>query len=76
MFYHFDINTCRNYCFRRKQHSYAACDAAPAARIYVFKFKYTMFTEDNQKSLQFLDLDPDLLKERYNQCPSQAPFGT
>ena len=23
----------RNYCFRRKQHSFAACDAAPAASI-------------------------------------------
>ena len=24
----------RNYCFRRKRHSYAACDAALAASIY------------------------------------------
>ena len=25
----------RNYCFRRKRHSYAACDAALAASIYI-----------------------------------------
>ena len=24
----------RNYCFRRKRHSYAACDAALAASLY------------------------------------------
>ena len=25
----------RNYCFRRKRHSYAACDAALAASLYI-----------------------------------------
>ena len=25
----------RNYCFRRKRHTYAACDAALAASIYI-----------------------------------------
>ena len=25
----------RNYCFRRKQHSYAACDAALAASLFL-----------------------------------------
>ena len=27
----------RNYCFRRKRHSYAACDAALAASVFILK---------------------------------------
>ena len=27
----------RNYCFRRKRQSYAACDAALAASIYIIE---------------------------------------
>ena len=37
MLYYFELITCmhhKNY-FRRKQHSYAACDAALAASIYI-----------------------------------------
>ena len=31
----------RNYCFRRKRHSYAAFDAALAASIYIYIYIYT-----------------------------------
>ena len=29
-----------NYCFRRKRHSYAACDAALAASLYYNNIQY------------------------------------
>ena len=39
-----------SYCFRRKQHSYAACDAAPAASLYIntyeLKFKKMSHSQD------------------------------
>ena len=33
----------RNYCFRRKRHSYAACDAALAASLYIKSFNRLYF---------------------------------
>ena len=45
MLYYFDINTCIVYCFRRKQHSYAACDAALAASIiYICQLYFDLLT--------------------------------
>ena len=35
MLYNFDIIHMDNYCFRRKRHSYAACDAALAASLII-----------------------------------------
>ena len=35
MLYYFELYMHHNYCFRRKQHSYAACDAALAASIFL-----------------------------------------
>ena len=36
MLYYFELYMHHNYCFRRKQHSYAACDAALAASIIIY----------------------------------------
>ena len=42
MLYYFELYMHHNYYFRRKQHSYAACDAALAASIYIYISVYKL----------------------------------
>ena len=43
----------RNYCFRRKRHSYAACDAALAASILI---KYVLIEKKNVYTMFAINL--------------------
>ena len=43
----------RNYCFRRKRHSYAACDAALAASIYIsMKSRFPFNQKSSEKMVK------------------------